>query len=150
MLRASPGPIAGAPLKSPIVSVTCPKPLDVVQIPVIGFAPQALPTVPTPDAKLMRLKRLKKSALSWTFTRSVIGTFLIREKSTSAKPGPANLLRARLPDPVGHAVPPGLQNAAGFHHCTPGTVLSNEWLTPLNGSPIRSSPNRSSSVGWPL
>src|SRR5579859_1548895 len=123
MLRASPGPIAGAPLKSPMVSVTCPKPLEVVQTPVTGVAPQLVPTVPTPDAKLMRLKRLKKSARSWIFTRSVIGMFLIKEKSTSAKPGPANLLRARLPNVVGHAVPPGEQNAAGFHHCTPGMDL---------------------------
>src|SRR5438477_88444 len=87
MLRASPGPIAGAPLKSPMVSVTWPKPLAVVQIPVavvaggIGAAgAQTPPTEPTPDARLMRFKRLKKSARSWTLTRSVIGMFLIDER----------------------------------------------------------------------
>src|ERR1700719_3254180 len=122
MFRASPGPMAGAPLKSPIVSVTVPKPLFEVQTPVTAFGAQLLFTDPTPEAKLMRLKRLKKSARSWILTRSVIGMFLINERSTSPKPGPVNLLRDRLSAAVGHAVPPGLQNAAGFHHCTPGML----------------------------
>src|SRR5215475_12460345 len=128
MLRASPGPIAGAPLKSPMVSETCPKPLAVVQIPVPGAGAQTLPTEPTPEARLMRLVRLKKSARSWTLTRSVIGTFLMNDRSTSPNPGPVNLLRDRFAAP-GHAVPPGLQNAAGFHHCVP-KLGSNLWLTP--------------------
>src|SRR6266403_3403427 len=141
-LRASPGPMAGAPLKSPIVSPTWPKLLAVVQIPVAVVAggigatgAQVLPTEPTPEARLMRLRRLKKSARSWTLTRSVMGTFLINDRSTSPKPGPVNLFRERLPFPVGHAEPPGAQNAAGFHHCIPGIVLSKLWLTPLYGSP---------------
>src|SRR5258708_39651635 len=149
--RASPGRIAGARWKSPMVSVTWPKPELVVHLPffAIGSGEQAEPTAPTPDAKLIRLKRLKKSARSWIFTRSVIGTFLMNDRSTSPKPGPLNLLRARLPFPVGHAEPPGAQNAAAFHHCTPGMVLSKLWLTPLNGSPIRSRPKRASSDGCP-
>src|SRR5947208_7097478 len=130
MLRASPGPIAGAPSKSPMVSVTWPKPLAAVQTPVavvaggIGAAgAQTPPTEPTPDAMLMRLKRLKKSARSWTLTRSVIGMFLMKDKSTSPKPGPVNLFRERLAAP-GHAVESagfafGRQNAPGFHHCVP-------------------------------
>src|SRR5207237_29666 len=107
------GPIAGAPLKSPMVSVTWPKPLAKVQTPVTLSAPQLLPTDPTPDAKLIRLKRLKKSARSWILTRSVIGMFLMNERSTSPNPGPLNLLRWRLPFPLGHEVPPGKQKAAG-------------------------------------
>src|SRR5437016_374003 len=121
--------MAGAPLKSPIVSVTWPKPLAVVQIPVPVAGAQTPPTEPTPDAMLMRLKRLKKSARSWTLTRSVIGTFLINDRSTSPKPGPVNLFRERFAAP-GQAVPPGEQNAAGFHHCSP-KLGSNLWLTPL-------------------
>ena len=139
MLRASPGPIAGAPLKSPMVSVTWPKPLAVVQIPVavvaggIGAAgAQTPPTEPTPDARLMRFKRLKKSARSWTLTRSVIGMFLINDRSTSPKPGPVNLFRERFAAP-GQAVDSAgfvfeRQNAAGFHHCSP-KLGSNVWLT---------------------
>src|SRR5712692_9559723 len=130
MLRASPGPIAGAPLKSPMVSPTWPKLLAVVQIPVavvaggIGAAgEQVLPTAPTPDERLMRLRRLKKSARSWTLTRSVIGMFLINDRSTSPKPGPVNLFRERFAAP-GHAVESagfvfGRQNAEAFHHCVP-------------------------------
>src|SRR5689334_10666034 len=148
MLRCSPGPMAGAPLKSPIVSVTWPKPLAVVQIPVPTAGAQTPPTEPTPDAMLMRLKRLKKSARSWTLTRSVIGTFLMNDKSTSPKPGPANLFRERFAAP-GHAVPPGEQNAAGFHHCVP-KLGSNLWLTPAYGLPIRDNPESVSSEGCPL
>src|SRR5882724_7064611 len=148
MLRASPGPMAGAPLKSPIVSLTWPNPLAVVQIPVIASPPQLLPTEPTPEARLIRLTRLKKSARSWTLTRSVMGTFLINERSTSPKPGPVNLFRERFAGP-GHAVPPGEQKAAGFHHCVP-KLGSNLWLTPAYGSPIKDKPERVSSEGWPL
>src|SRR5215470_4776695 len=130
MLRASPGPMAGAPLKSPMVSVTWPKPLAVVQIPVAVVAgatgasgAQTLPTEPTPEAKLMRLKRLKKSARSWILTRSTIGMFLINDRSTSPNPGPVNLFRERFAAPM-HAVESagfefGRQNAVGFHHCVP-------------------------------
>src|SRR6266446_7349826 len=154
-LRASPGPMAGAPLKSPMVSVTWPKPLAVVQIPVaviaggIGAAgAQTLPTEPTPEARLMRLNRLKKSARSWTLTRSVIGTFLMNDRSTSPNPGPVNLFRERFAAP-GHAVPPGEQNAAGFHHCVP-KLGSNLWLTPAYGLPSRTNPESVSSEGCPL
>src|SRR6266436_2787442 len=125
MLRASPGPMAGAPLKSPMVSVTWPKPLEVVQIPVfaMGSGEQVLPTDPTPEDRLIRFKRLKKSARSWILTRSVIGTFLINDRSTSPKPGPVNLFRETFAEP-GHAVDSagfvfGRQNAVGFHHCVP-------------------------------
>src|ERR671924_1407259 len=160
MLRASPGPIAGAPLKSPMVSLTWPKPLEVVQIPVAVVAggtgaagAQVLPTAPTPEARLMRLKRLKKSARSWTLTRSVIGTFLINERSTSPNPGPVNLFRERFAAP-GHAVESagfefGRQNAAGFHHCVPKDG-SNVWLTLAYGLPIRDNPESVSSEGCPL
>src|SRR6266436_6423721 len=152
MLRASPGPMAGAPLKSPMVSVTWPKPLLVVQIPVFATesGAQVLPTEPTPEARLMRLRRLKKSARSWTLTRSVIGTFLINDRSTSPKPGPVNLFRERFGAP-GHAVDNaglvfGRQNAAGFHHCVP-KLGSNVWLTPAYGLPIKDKPERVSSEG---
>src|SRR5882757_3517635 len=128
MLRASPGPIAGAPLKSPMVSVTWPKPLFVVQPPVIALGEHVLPTDPTPEARLIRFKRLKKSARSWTLTRSVMGMFLINDRSTLPKPGAVNLFRERFAAP-GQAVPPGEQNAAGFHHCSP-KLGSNLWLTP--------------------
>src|SRR6266478_2712178 len=150
MLRASPGPMAGAPLKSPIVSLTWPNPLAVVQIPVIASPPQLLPKEPTPEARLIRLTRLKKSARSWTLTRSVMGTFLINERSTSPKPGPVNLFRERFGAP-GHAVDNaglvfGRQNAAGFHHCVP-KLGSNVWLTPAYGLPIKDKPERVSSEG---
>src|ERR1700730_12728431 len=149
-LRASPGPMAGAPLKSPMVSVTCPKPLFVVHIPVPTAGAQVLPTEPTPEARFMRLRRLKKSARSWTLTRSVIGTFLINDRSTSPKPGPVNLFRERFAAP-GHAVDSagfafGRQNAAGFHHCVP-KLGSNLWLTPAYGLPIKDKPERVSSEG---
>src|SRR6266436_2302399 len=156
-LRDSPGPMAGAPLKSPIVSVTWPKLLPVVQIPVAVVAgnigatgAQVLPTEPTPEARLMRLRRLKKSARSWTLTRSVMGTFLINDRSTSPKPGPVNLFRERFGAP-GHAVDNaglvfGRQNAAGFHHCVP-KLGSNVWLTPAYGLPIKDKPERVSSEG---
>src|ERR1700756_4849539 len=106
MFRASPGPMAGAPLKSPMVSVTVPNPLAPVHTPVTGVGAHVLFTDPTPEAKLIRLRRLKKSARSWILTRSVMGTFLMKERSTSPKDGPVNLLRDRLSAAPGHAVPP--------------------------------------------
>src|SRR5689334_8813166 len=148
MLRASPGPMAGAPLKSPMVSLTWPKPLFVVQTPVPAVGAQTPPTDPTPEARLMRFKRLKKSARSWTLILSVIGTFLMKDRSTSPKPGPVNLFRERFAAP-GHDVPPGEQNAAGFHHCSP-KLGSNLWLTPAYGLPIRDNPESVSSEGCPL
>src|SRR5215467_16111980 len=150
MLRCSPGPMAGAPLKSPMVSVTWPNPLVVVQIPVFatGSGEQVLPTAPTPEDGLIRFKRLKKSARSWILTRSVMGMFLMKERSTSPKPGPYSLFRERLSAAPGQAEPPGEQNAAGFHHCIP-KVGSNLWLIPAYGLPIRSRPNRPSSEGCP-
>src|SRR5207245_9849678 len=109
---ASPAPVAAVPTACAVVGGG------------IGAAgAHAPPTEPAPDAMLMRLKRLKKSARSWTLTRSVIGMFLMKDKSTSPKPGPVNLFRERLAAP-GHAVESagfafGRQNAAGFHHCVP-------------------------------
>src|SRR6266436_3246048 len=154
MLRASPGPMAGAPLKSPMVSVTWPKPLEAVQIPVFatGSGEQVLPTDPTPEDRLIRFKRLKKSARSWILTRSVIGTFLINDRSTSPNPGPVNLFRERFAA-LGHAVDRvgvvfGRQNAAGFHHCIP-KLGSKLWLTPAYGLPIRDNPESVSSEGCP-
>src|SRR5690348_5421067 len=154
MLRASPGPMAGAPLKSPMVSVTWPKPLLVVQIPVFatGSGAQTPPTDPTPEARLMRFRRLKKSARNWTLTRSVIGMFLMNERSTSPNPGPVNLLRDKFAAP-GHAVEftglgSGRQNAAGFHHCSPKDG-SNVWLTLAYGLPSRVNPESVSSEGCP-
>src|SRR5690348_1150280 len=113
---------------------------------------QTPPTEPTPDARLMRLRRLKKSARSWTLTRSVIGMFLINDRSTSPKPGPVNLFRERFAAPA-HAVESagfafGRQNAVGFHHCTP-KLGSNLWLTPAYGLPIRDNPESVSSEGCP-
>src|SRR5271170_325263 len=122
LFRASPGPIAGAPLKSPMVSVTVPNPLFPVQTPVTALAAHTLFTDPTPEAKLMRLNRLNTSARSWILTRSVIGMFLMNDRSTSLKPGPVNLLRARSSVVPGQADPPGEQNASGFHHWTPGML----------------------------
>src|SRR4029077_10947681 len=137
--------MAGAPLKSPMVSVTCPKPLVAVHTPVTLLAEHVLPTDPTPEARLIRLRRLKKSARSWILTRSVIGTFLMNDRSTSPNPGPVNLLRDRFAAP-GQAVPPGEQNAAGFHHCVP-KLGSNVWVTPAYGFPIKDKPERVSSEG---
>src|SRR2546427_240166 len=129
--------------------------LLVVQIPVFatGSGEQVLPTEPTPDERLMRLRRLKKSARSWIFTRSVIGMFLMNDRSTSPKPGPVNLFRERFAPP-GHAVDSagfefGRQNAVGFHHCVP-KLGSNVWLTPAYGLPRRANPSRDSSEGCPL
>ena len=72
MLNGSPGPSPGAPLKSPIVSLTTP------------FEP----TEPDPLARLIRLNTLNISARSWIRNRSLIGIFLKTDKSRSAKPGP--------------------------------------------------------------
>src|SRR5215472_2827125 len=117
MLRASPGPMAGAPLKSPMVSLTKPKP------PYAGLAPppgkngeahlcvalfskqmspfgEALPNAeraPTPEDRLIWLKRLKKSARSWILTRSVIVMFLMNDRSMSPKAGAYHLFRETLP-----------------------------------------------------
>ncbi len=77
----------------------------------------------------------------------MIGMFLITETSTSLKLGPTNLLRE-----TGPPVQPGslgLQNAAGLSHCTPGIAELKLCDTPLNGSPIRFSPESTSSNGWP-
>src|SRR5579864_7452501 len=130
VLNASPGPNPGAPLKSPIVSVTWPKPLAVVHTPVVGSGPQLVPTEPTPEAKFLLLNRLNISTRNCALNRSVIGMFLITEKSNSWNAGPANWFRLRFPpakDPVGHEPTPGLQNAAGFHHCTPVKPLTLFW-----------------------
>src|SRR5882757_9273071 len=100
MLKASPGPMPGAPLKSPMVSLTKPP----------------LLTDPPPDARLIRFRRLNISALSWTLKRSVTGMFLKTERSTAPYPGPENLLRERFPRNV---VGEEQLKAAGLTHSTP-------------------------------
>src|ERR1700719_2760727 len=107
MLKASPGPMPGAPLKSPIVSLTVP------------LVPE---TDPGPEARLTRLNMLYISARNCTLTLSVTGMFLMTEKSTSAKPGPTNWLRPTSPRKLvvpGQPAQPGTQYAAGLNHCTP-------------------------------
>ena len=105
ILKGSPGPRPGAPLKSPIVSLTTP--LE--------------PTDPAPEAMFFRLNTLNISARSCTRSRSRMWMFLKTYKSKSANPGPANALRPRLP--AGFVVPaqpgPGTQNAAGLTHGKP-------------------------------
>src|SRR5260370_9257879 len=106
MLKGSPGPRPGAPLKSPIVSFTTP--LE--------------PTDPAPEARFFRLNVLNVSARSCILNRSVMGMFLNTDRSTSATPGPETLLRDKSPAGfVVHVQPadPGTQNAAGFTHCSP-------------------------------
>src|SRR6266436_767913 len=135
MLNCSPGPRPGAPLKSPM---------------------QLVPTEPTPDAKLFLLKMLNISARNCSESRSLIGIFLMTDRSTSLKLGPTNLFRDTGPpvqpgsgNPVDGSMAVGLQNAAGFSHCTPGIAELKLCDTPLNGSPIRFSPESVSSYGWP-
>src|SRR5215472_11142333 len=111
MLRASPGPMAGAPLKSPIVSLTRPNPpyalldgaahlcvaMSSKQISPLGELVPNADRAPTPEDRLMRLNRLKKSARSWILTRSLMGMFLMNDRSTSPKPGAYHLFRDTLP-----------------------------------------------------
>src|ERR1700757_347923 len=130
VLNASPGPSPGAPLKSPIVSVTWPKPFFVVQTPVVGSGAQLVPTAPTPEAKFLLLNRLNISTRNCALNRSVIEMFLITEKSNSWNAGPAYWLRLRFPPlygPFGQEPIPGLQNAAGFHHWTPVKPVALFW-----------------------
>src|SRR5580704_1444973 len=109
MLNGSPGPNPGAPLKSPIVSVTIPLP----------------PTDPAPDARFLRLNTLYISARSCTRNRSVIGKFLITEKSRSLKFGPTYLFRDTSPagDNPTHLGSTGvaveLQKTPALTHCAP-------------------------------
>src|SRR6266478_9116513 len=152
MLNCSPGPRPGAPLKSPIVSLTRPKLALVVQTRSLGNeelafnAPQLLPTEPGPEARLIRLKTLNMSACSRTLTRSPTGMLLKTDRSKSPKPGARNRLRARSPIVPGA----GAANAAGFHHCVPPFAAENEWEIPAYGLPIRSRPKRVSSDGCPV
>src|ERR1700740_2265793 len=104
----------------------------------------------------MRLNRLNMSARSCSDRRSLMGIFLITDRSTSLKFGPTYLLRDTVaPVQLGSgslvagfsAV--GLQNAAGFNHCTPGIEALKLWETPANGSPTWTKPDRTSSYGWP-
>src|SRR5579859_3695116 len=104
-------------------------------------------TAPTPDAKLMRLKRLNISARNCKDTRSLMAMFLMTETSTSLKLGPTNLLRET--GAPAHPGSLGLQNAEGLSHCTPGNAELKLCETPENGSPMRFSPDRTSSYGWP-
>src|SRR6516162_10121461 len=106
MLNGSPGPRPGAPLKSPMVSVTWPKAEAKVQwckvkswaqVLVLGLRAPPAETEPEPEARLMRLKRLNMSARSWTVNRSVMGTFLYTDRSTDLKLGPTNLFLETFP-----------------------------------------------------
>src|SRR5947209_5138507 len=71
-LNGSPGPSPGAPLKSPMVSLTNP----------------VEPTDAAPLARFFRLNKLYISARSCSRSLSVIGKFLKTDRSTSAKLGP--------------------------------------------------------------
>src|SRR5260370_35697063 len=92
---------------------------------------EALPKAakaPTPEDKLTRLKRLKKSALNWILTRSVIGMFLMKDRSTSPKPGAYHLFRETLPkgEPVQAGSPAlGSQKAVGFIQSLPPLAAEN-------------------------
>src|SRR5437016_14464383 len=99
MLRDSPGPMAGAPLKSPIVSVTMPNPVDLkfaehlwvglssAQTSAFGEALPNAGKAATPDDSLIRLRRLKQSARSWIVTRSGIPVFVMNDRSASPRDG---------------------------------------------------------------
>src|ERR1700731_783859 len=119
ILKASPGPIPGAPLKPPIVSLTNPNPGS-VQVAPTTFVPQLALTDPGPEARLIRFRRLKVSMRNWILTRSVIGMFLNTERSTSPKPGPRRVFLARVGVPG-----PARANADGFHHCSPPAEAEN-------------------------
>src|SRR5882724_9435527 len=150
MLNCSPGPSPGAPLKSPIVSVTCPNPA--LHTCAVKSSWQLVPTEPTPDAKLTRLSMLNMSARNCSEKRSLIGMFLMTETSTSLKLGPGNLLRETGPPAhpgsgkfVTGFFSLGLQKAEGFNHCKPGTLGSN-LLEPVVALPPRKfSPDNNSS-----
>ena len=90
MLKGSPGPMPGAPLKSPMVSLTTP----------------LLPTDPAPVARLMRLMMLYISARSCTRKRSLTVKFLKTDRSTSAKPGPDQRVPAEVARGIGSARTP--------------------------------------------
>src|SRR5262249_30269453 len=149
MLKASPGPIPGAPLKSPMVSLTKPNPLKFGSVtgrhlpPLPAVPPQPpVGTDPGPEARLTRLKRLNISPRSCTCSRSRIGTSFKIEKSTLPYPGPWNLLRDTLPKsstppcesptlgPVGHDPTPAAQNAVGLIHCVPPPLAEKLRETP--------------------
>src|SRR5229473_5849604 len=130
MLNCSPGPSPGAPLKSPMVSVTWPNPG--LHVCAAKSSLQLVPTAPTPEAKLVRLNMLNMSARNCSEKRSLMGMFLITERSTSLKFGPGNLLRETGPPAhpgsgkfVAGFIALGLQKADGFSHCKPGMVGSN-------------------------
>src|SRR3954471_10737407 len=94
MLKGSPAPIPGAPLKTPVVVVMRPKLL------VFNRVPGGALIIAPPDpgiGRLTRLKRLNISARNCRLTRSVIAVFFTAAKSTEAKPGPRNVFRPRLP-----------------------------------------------------
>src|SRR2546430_5938875 len=90
---------------------------------------------PTPDDRLIRFRRLKKSARSWILTRSVIPMFLMKDRSTSPKDGAYHLFLETLPrgDPVQPGSPAlGSQKAVGLIHSVPAPG-TNLWsmVTPL-------------------
>ena len=88
-------------------------------------------------ATLVRLKRLKPSAIRSSFRRSPKGICLDRRRSTSKKPGPTKALRPRLPSQPKGGVKGGTENVepllvrqilAGAK-CTPG--IKGEVVPPL-------------------
>src|SRR5215510_13619750 len=97
---------------------------------------------------------LNMSARSCRDKRSLMGMFLITDRSTSLKFGPGNLFLEMVGPvqpgsvkPVDGSTADGLQNAAGFSHCSPGIEASKLCDTPLKGLLRRTSPDNSSSYG---
>ena len=73
----------GAPMALPYVEPVSPKP-PFEQVRDTGSAPQLV----SGPARFRTLKMLKISIRNWAVSRSVIGVFLITEKSTDLKVGP--------------------------------------------------------------
>ena len=95
--------------------------------------------------RLARLNKLNISTRNCARMRSVIGVFFTTAKSTTAKPGPNNALRARFPNVPGA----GGAKASRFRYCTylvPSAFVMTVWLPPLYGSPTRSTRSRPSKV----
>src|SRR5260370_36264140 len=98
---------------------------------------------------------LNISARNCSESRSLIGIFLMTDRSTSLKLGPTNLFRDTGPpvqpgpgNPVDGSMAVGLHDAAGVSHCTPGIAEVKLCDTPLNGTPLRVSPSLASSDSW--
>jgi hypothetical protein len=70
-----------------------------VMTPAVGEGPEGADVRTTGFGlfRLVRLNRLKNSALNWRLNFSVSRNFFAREKSVSAIPGPCRKLRGALP-----------------------------------------------------